>query len=466
MAKSGGSTLRELMAKFIRLYNDRNFAGCAELSFKPKPDLPGSILETMLAQFYRKNGDIVDYRIVKEQILGTYGFLLLDVQYEELGAPKTIGIHAFKLDRWALDLPGLFLFGFNKPLFSHKEQYRCFQKELAESRMRSEADWDKDLPGGFQIRVLPQFELALAALSVSDIQDKGFLVRREKVTAYEREVNDYFQRYSDHPLIVLLNSLPDQGLVTPLLIYLVNFGEPPEMKRRFYFNFDEIWEAYFYNWIDLLRSFAVQSNFMSFFDDHRSFYEDYIADIRSKTDGQDMIAFLEDYFGAKFDGYYLYLSPLATHVVSGPVFLAKNHRRCSLLGGLHNMSKPYLEYISLIEWAHGFVGPICVQFSDEIKARSEVIMSLQEGTFYGSPYIVLEEYIIVTVGLRYVINTYSEEDRKSVLDSEIDFWEEERGFKQLTSFIDLFAEFEERRDIYPTVKDFFPRIFSYLDRLF
>jgi len=93
-------------------------------------------------------------------------------------------------------------------------------------------------------------------------------------------------------------------------------------------------------------------------------------------------------------------------------------------------------------------------------------MSLQEGTFYGSPYIVLEEYIIVTVGLRYVINTYSEEDRKSVLDSEIDFWEKERGFKQLTSFIDLFAEFEERRDIYPTVKDFFPRIFSYLDGLF
>jgi len=166
------------------------------------------------------------------------------------------------------------------------------------------------------VRIHPNEELLSVVYYLAFGWDE-FVINRGD---YLREVDSYFGKLKDHEAVTMMRdyfkdakTIPERDFkLFTLDAYLLQFSEPPEMVRIY----DDWKDESLDKMVDVLRDFAIESNFMKFFKAHESYYEEDLEIYKRALELRNPEEFLESYFNIdeiRFEFNFPYLVCIHGH---------------------------------------------------------------------------------------------------------------------------------------------------------
>jgi len=293
---------------------------------------------------------------------------------------------------------------------------------------------------------------------------------------YKRDILEYFSPYKGHSAVKLfaemsaagftfdappgamlfLSDPPDLRLTMPFTEYLETRAGGSEKLERF---------------VNALRDFAKDTQFMTFYSAHIGTYLQIVANEKKKLEGTDYIGDLEKYYGLKQHSY---------NIIFVPLFVGGFGPRVEQPDGtydIYNITGPRgiknglpefgsaegLKHVLLHEFSHSFINPITESFEEQISKYSslyEPVSSRMKDQAYGDWMTCVNEHIIRAVTARFA----SLEKGKEAGDQRILF-EKRNGFFYVEPLCEQLKNYEAKRNIFPTIKDFYPEFIKVFKEL-
>jgi hypothetical protein len=271
---------------------------------------------------------------------------------------------------------------------------------------------------------------------------------------YFKEVINYFSPYKNHKLIKELN----KHLNKSLMHYLYNLQKgynsnsfENNIKRNIHFPF---FQRLLYGFKSVNRktieSFAKTSNFQSFYDNHKLYYQQVLEDAKNKINVNKVQNWLESEFQSKYDKFNIVISPLmnATHFTKNFSFKGEKTSIMWVADGLGYDTKVYSQnqiagiYTGVVftEIDHNYVNQVSNNFKSDIETimgdnnRAKWIKSAGDAKFYNSGYKIFNEYMTHSVYLVYTNTVYAKDDQAVIENSRIRLMEEKRKYYRFGEF--------------------------------
>lgn len=285
---------------------------------------------------------------------------------------------------------------------------------------------------------------------------------------YRRDVKAYFSRFQDHPVMGVFKEMSQQGFAFDAVPFAVlAFTDPPELKPRVVVPEQAVERAggrkRLDQFMEELRSFAMQSDFRAFFEAHRGTYEQVIENARPAA--EKAVAALARYSGMDLKGGTIVLGPLL-HGGGFAAFYDKPDgtvEAIALMGpsGVENGFHVYgsaaqIAGLTTHEFSHTFVNPLTERHWEDLEKYAglyEPIAEKMRSQAYPFWKHTVNEHIVraVTIRLAYL------EGGQEVGDKELQK-QKDRGFQYVEALTERLKEYEAARDKYPTVAEFYPRL--------
>jgi hypothetical protein len=301
-----------------------------------------------------------------------------------------------------------------------------------------------------------------------------------ELPGYIREVEGYFGPFRDHPAVRLAQDLRgthhlDGNSPMALAVYLTN---PPELKGRASLippppDLDPRWTAdAIPRFLAAVRRFAHDTDFRSFFDDHREFYELSVANLHATLKDTDVIPWFRDFFGYRPDDFVIILglqNGICNYGASVTLHNGKKEFN-SLLGGSRPDRKgapryPRRGYLPIIvhEFCHSYANPLVDRHKEALREAGEKLFPLLKKQLsrqgYNTWFVMMCEYLTRACVLRYLAANEDEDDVETRVRED-----ERSGFPGIRALAALLEDYETRRATYPDLDSFLPRIVEHFDR--
>ena len=367
------------------------------------------------------------------------------------------------------------------------------------------------------VRVDPRVELLSIVQMFTSWRDIVIVKRDYK---YKRDALEWFKPYGNHRVIELCEYLRDFHVTCMPTGFMVHVTEPPELKFvekldlntiysftwfissklgewfNKYFGKSKAIKLYDINrskyallpglkaraeeelmllgefmakrvlteFIEYLRDFVYKSNFIEFFDMHKSFYEAIIEKSKLRYSVPKIISYLEDFFKKYEEHVSIILCPLYGSFAFGHGFNDKNF---VFIGPRRIVNDfPIFEGVEdlILNELSRIVGIYCARYFDEIMEYSHLFERL--GDYVKSTHGVWIQALNVHLAsaieaiIKYHYMGVSKEEIASYLDRE-----ERRGFIFIKDFYKLLDEYIKKKDEYNSFEEFFPRIIKLLRTL-
>ena len=318
------------------------------------------------------------------------------------------------------------------------------------------------------VSVDPRFELLGVVQQLAGAARAG-----EETAAYRKQIDRRFAAFKSHPVVALYRDLAaspsrEEACAT-ILIY---FSAPPELKlldknaRIHYVSGDgEREEMQRFLWE--LRAFARASNFGAFFKENAAFYRRAEEDARSRIGPRDPIAAIEALLGMSLASRSHYILPLLarkTHNFIVPYPLPP----ASL--GATSFDVYTLSAQSPKAFSHAWQEPLYV-FIDPSFHYFQKLNVPDPAAFYG-PEIArcaavspdcTKEYVVMALIER--LNRGAAPVRAPAGRFVASEFPSERDRRYMSALSERLDEYERDRVRYPTLWDFYPRLFSVFHEL-
>ncbi len=322
-----------------------------------------------------------------------------------------------------------------------------------------------------QVKVDPRIEL----LSVVQLLS-GYMRINSLDLEYKDEILDYFQAYQNHQAVKIFKGLANAGFSydapPTAMLYL---SQPPELEYKVPFT-DYLkqragGERKLRQFVDSLRDFAVESNFIAFYNQHQAFYEQLVEGVKDKIEDEDYVADLEGYYRSSQEGYYIILAPLFHAGGYGPrVEIQENRYNIYNICGPSNEEeqKPIfgsewnLCYLVWHEFSHSFINPLTEQYSHEVGQYSSLLAPIAEkmkSQAYPNWSTVVNEHIVRAVTARLTYLKYGKTAGDTVLRNE-----KNRGFVYIEDLTKALEEYENSQE-YSNFEEFYPEILKVFKKL-
>jgi len=367
------------------------------------------------------------------------------------------------------------------------------------------------------VRVDPRVELLSTVQMFTSWRDSVIVKKDYK---YKRDALEWFKPYRNHRVIELCEYLRDFRCICMPTGFMVHVTEPPELKFiekldlntiysftwfissklgdwfNKYFEKSKAIKLYGINrskyallpglkaraeeelmllgefmakrvlneFIKYLRDFVYKSNFIEFFDMHKSFYEAVIEKSKLKYSVPKIISYLKDFFKKYEEHVSVILCPLYGSFAFGHGFNDKTfvfigpRRIVNDFPIFEGVEDPILNELSRI------VGIYCARYFDEIMEYSYLFEYLGDyvksihGVWIQALNVHLASAIEAIIKHHYM--GVPKEEIASYLDQE-----ERRGFIFIKDFYKLLDEYFKKKDEYNSFEEFFPRIVKLLKTL-
>ncbi len=293
---------------------------------------------------------------------------------------------------------------------------------------------------------------------------------------YLDEVNKYFSAFAKHPAVTkseeLTNAIFNFDAPPTFVLY---HSDPPEFEQIMPYSDYLIARAggedNLTDFANKMRDFAVDSDFMIFFNSHIDLYNKIRGDIVSAINDRDYIDIIEKYYDESKKSYNIIPTPLFRSGGYGPQVITPEGKEVYNICGTPfvDFGKPYYGYrenvlfIMLHEFSHSFVNPVTDEFLNEINKYSELfepIRTEMERQSYGNWIVCVNEHLVRTNVARFYRSFEGESNKEAILRSEYN-----SGFIYIYEFDKLMAEYESNRETYITYKSFYPRFVELLKQL-
>lgn len=296
---------------------------------------------------------------------------------------------------------------------------------------------------------------------------------------YIRDIQKYFDPFRNHRAVQLAIELrKSRGLDgnSPMAI-AVYLTDPPSLEGRAPLipppdDLDRRWTpdaiAVF---LEAAQDFARQTDFMSFFDAHRPLYNRAVLNLRSTLKDTDLMSWFQEYFGYQPDDYVIIIGlQNGTCNYGSSVTLEDGRREFNSLLGANRPDKngapQYPRGVILIivhEFCHSYINPLVDRHAEILKAVGEKIFPhLKEKLRrwgYNYWYVMMDEYMVRACVIRYLHAKEGETAaRKKIAE------DEQAGFPGIRDLAELLGDYEKRREKYPDMEAFLPRIAAYFEQ--
>ena len=337
------------------------------------------------------------------------------------------------------------------------------------------------------VHVDPRIELYETVLNLGPfrgLKNEDGVVEARVVTpfdfAYQREVEKRFSPFKDHPAVKIYGEMATQGLFRfghPPSVML-HLSDPPGLEEKIPIDDFLVKMAgdrgKLTEFIEAMRGFARDSDFMAFFRGHRDFYRR-LAEGYRKNMEWNYIGDLEEYYGAQQDGYHLILVTLSHPGGFGPRIKTSDGRyEAYAVIGPKSVKDDNPEFgsgdsmrrLCWHEFSHSFVNVMTDAHLEDLKEP----LGLLESRKLPAPVVErikaagmwdvhlcdqAGEYVVRGVTTRLAFKKLGTERGTAALNDEI-----KQGFTHLEAICKRLEVYESHRDKYPALKDFYPGIIA------
>lgn len=294
--------------------------------------------------------------------------------------------------------------------------------------------------------------------------------------AYKQEVGKRFSLYKDHPAVKIYGEMATQGLFRfghPPSVML-HLSDPPGLGERIPmddFLFKMAGDRGKLNeFIEAMRSFARDSDFMAFFRENRDFYRRLAQGYRKNMEWN-YVRDLEDYYGAQQDAYHLILAPLSHPGGFGPRIRTSDggYEAYAVIGPKSVKddnpefgSGDSMRRLCWHEFSHSFVNVMTDAHLEDLREPLGVLESRK------LPAPIVEriksagiwdvhlcdqagEYVVRGVTTRLASRKLGAETGTAAMNEEI-----KQGFIHLEAICKRLEIYESHRQQFPALKDFYP----------
>jgi len=293
---------------------------------------------------------------------------------------------------------------------------------------------------------------------------------------YLDEIDQHFGDFSEHAAVARSQQLTDGGFsydAPPT--FVLHHGPLPGFEQLTPYSDYLIRRAggasALEEFADLLRQFARDSDFETFFAAHLPYYGSIAADVRDAMGDFDYVRLLEGHYGEEKHGYHVVPTPLFHPGGYGPkVDTGEGQEVYNICGPLSVEDgtpsfgdSAVMRGIMLHEFSHSFVNPVTEDNSLAVAASSSLFDPIEAAMTrlaYGNWQTCVNEHLVRVNVARFTGILEGEEAKERVLLDEL-----RRGFVYIRDLDALMATYEAARDRYPTYRDFFPEIVALFDRL-
>lgn len=222
-------------------------------------------------------------------------------------------------------------------------------------------------------------------------------------------------------------------------------------------------EAVLTRYLAALNAFSKKSRFPEFYEAHRADYEAFEAQARKEANSAISFKAVQSYLGAGFqDSYSFILSPLLPEERALNVtFLRKGRAeevrlRPARYSTEHGLRFLFDQFGSSLahELVHIVTNPMLARFDSKGARAPAGCNDRQDGSWSSC----MQEHLVYAVTLRILAKEAGEKAYRAAMREY-----SERGFPYLEPLGERLKEYEAARDLYKTLKEFYPRIEALLN---
>lgn len=295
---------------------------------------------------------------------------------------------------------------------------------------------------------------------------------------YTEAIIEHFDEFRDHDVVKYIDKLATEGFTfdapPALMLHMNNDFKPREdapisdyllTRAAGQSNIDKLFS--------LLEDFSVESGFNDFFNNNKEYYSVIIDNTMLLiNDEKNIVTDLENYYGTSKASYNVILTSLYGPVGYGPeTETEEGDHIYSIIGTQGTQfkngnkvpsfgTKSGFEYLQNHEFSHSFINPITDESRDLVNSYDHLFLPIEEqmsAMAYNTWENCLNEHIIRALTSRFAYLT--DEDEGLHLLKE----EKEKGFIYVEELFHKLEIYENNRDTYSTIEDFYPELLSALN---
>ena len=328
------------------------------------------------------------------------------------------------------------------------------------------------------VEIPPVYELINVVYALTPTgRENEYTVR--KSTPYYQKVLTYFDAYQQEPIVSTVDSLlkADQYHLLKMDAYAFTMDQEGTIQESEVYNVVS-WEEVntLQPYLSSLQAFARKSDFLTFYNAHRSLYQQQIKTYQDTINTDEMKAWLERNFpSTRYDAIKIIFSPLVGGNQSSNHFENNGFRELQAHVNYPYMADWYREQspqvatlvrgnIVFTELNHGYINPE----SEKRKYNRQVDRALRNiddwidrkkpAGGYANPYACFNEYMNWgLVSLRYL--DYAPPDHQSWLRAGVEnMMSNRRGFKRFAEFNRFLVDLYQDRTSDQVLADLYPQI--------
>jgi len=321
---------------------------------------------------------------------------------------------------------------------------------------------------GFTLNVDPRLELLSVIQSLTNWPNIGGFTKFD--FQYYRDVKSYFSPFKNHAMIkwyddnlkrnwgynaapaamLSLSNPPDIKLVEPFPEYIVKRGRGEENLNRM---------------VELMNQFAIDTDFLKFWEEQQPFYKDFIDKIKEQVPYKKYNQLMKDFYGEEKANFVFIPVPLFHRGGYAEERETKEGKVAYFIGGPHEIEDDFPVYDNKIirwlvfhEFGHSFTKPIVNEYEDRLNEYKHLFKymkkSMKELTY--TDWITTCDEHFVRCGEYFLLRLagFPEESQQNY---ELNL---KQGFLLLPLIREKMEVYVKTRTKFPSFKEFFPNFFE------
>jgi len=297
---------------------------------------------------------------------------------------------------------------------------------------------------------------------------------------YKKDVLKYFDKYKEHEAVKLAQENRNKNgvsydAVMSMAVHLkdaftVELNLPLSQNPE---KLDKRWKPdNAQKFLEALKDFVSKSDFRKFITEHAEFYKETDKRLTRIINRYAKLSWYESFFGRKSSGQFILVPGYLTGGGNYGVSFKDDGNRIDQMYSVTAIPKvdsmgvplfdPQMIPTVIHEFCHSYVNPVVYKHINELKEAGEKIFPFVSKKMYEQAYgtwstMMIESVVRACVN-RYLIRNSNEAAVKNDIQYNIG-----RGFIWMDDFTKLFDEFENNRNSYIGLDEFFPKIVKFFN---
>jgi hypothetical protein len=338
------------------------------------------------------------------------------------------------------------------------------------SCLRNAEDYsNEDFP--INIKVDPTIELFCTIHRLANTDQ----YTTNKFPSYISDIEEYFEEFQNHAAVRLAIQQRNQNRINgsapmSLAVYL---NSPPLLTSKNAFfpppeGLDHRWtENEINEFIDAVKLFSIDSDFMDFFESKQEMYNRSINNLYNYIKNDSILQWFKMYFGYQPGKYSIILGMqngngnyglTVTHIDSTKEYIAILGASTKRWSNTPKFSDYWILPTIVHEFCHSYVNPLVDDNYENFKLSADQIFVKEPPVYYYHAKTMIQEYLVRACTIRFF---YSKNDQGTI--SRRIKIDKKDGFPAIEELVELLNDYEENRDKYVNFVDFIPEIQSFFN---